>query len=94
MASNEQSLAVAPDSTGKKIRNLEITTFIAGVPTSVEMQVVSLSDAQGNTINGEDFAEAARWQNHLNYLQRICGALEEIAGGIFYAEPDDIEDPT
>lgn len=39
---------VSPDSTGKKIRNLEVTTLQGdGSLATVEMQVVSITDKQG-----------------------------------------------
>ena len=89
---NEQSIGIAPDSSGKKVRNLEVTTYIAGVPTTVEMQVISISDGQGNTIDGNDFADAANMATQIHLLRRICGALEEIVDGTFLANIDDVDD--
>lgn len=50
----ESSVVHTPDSTGKAVRTIEVTTLIAGVPTVVEMQVVSIADEGGNII--KDFA--------------------------------------
>ena len=44
----ESDVAIAPDSSGKAVRTVEVTTLVAGVPTVVEMQVMQLSDPFGN----------------------------------------------
>lgn len=49
--SSESSVAVAPDSTGKAIRNIAVTTAINGVQTTVQMQVIALADGEGNPIS-------------------------------------------
>lgn len=84
----------APDSTGKKIRNLEVTVASPdGTLKTVEMQVVSIADENGAILN-LDFAAVAQVALQMHWLQRICGAAEQIAGGTYYAEKDaDISDP-
>src|SRR5437660_1270717 len=47
----EAGVVIAPDSSGKEIRTTEVTTLIAGVPTVVEMQVMTLADAYGNMLS-------------------------------------------
>lgn len=36
---------------GRDVRTIQVTTFIGGVATTVDMQVLALSDAQGNPIS-------------------------------------------
>jgi hypothetical protein len=50
----ENQITHAPDSTGKSVRTLEITTLVNGVPTTVQMQVIAIADEGGNVIR--DFA--------------------------------------
>lgn len=40
-----------PDSTGKSLRTLSVVTFVAGVETTVQMQVLSIADSAGNVID-------------------------------------------
>lgn len=47
----ESQVQVAPDSTGKSVRTLEVTTYVNGVATVVEMQVVALADDQGRPLS-------------------------------------------
>lgn len=90
----EQSIAVAPDSTGKKVRNLEITAVSpSGALNTVQMQVVSIADENGAVLN-LDFAVVAQVALQMHWLQRICGALEELTGGTYYAQKgEDLSDP-
>lgn len=49
--SGESVVQVAPDSTGKKIRNLQLTVLQSdGTTAVVQMQVVSLADQDGNLL--------------------------------------------
>lgn len=56
MPSVETFIGVAPDSTGKKVRNLQIAALQAdGTVATVMMQVVSIVDADGSSVRfGED----------------------------------------
>lgn len=47
----ESAVQVAPDSTGKQIRTIEVTTYINGAATTVEMQVVAIADEQGRPLS-------------------------------------------
>jgi hypothetical protein len=50
--SANQFVQVAPDSTGKKIHNLEITVMEGdGTTSTVEMQVISIADKSGNVLD-------------------------------------------
>lgn len=90
---SEQKISVARDGEGKNVRNLELVCLINDVPTVVEMQVVSIADENGNVLN-LDYATVAQVPLQLHYLQRICGALEQLAGGEYYAEAQaDLRDP-
>lgn len=42
---------ILPDSTGKKIRLIEITTYVGGVPTTVEMETMVSVDGDGRPID-------------------------------------------
>lgn len=53
----EAELQVPPDSTGQKARIMQVLTMINGVLTTVFMQVVSLSDENGNPISYGDQVE-------------------------------------
>lgn len=46
----EQQVQIFPDSTGKKVRTLQVTTLVDGVETTAHMQVVAISDASGNVL--------------------------------------------
>jgi hypothetical protein len=51
--SNESYVQVAPDSTGAKIRNLEVTTYPDETATAVNQQVVVLADKVGRLIDND-----------------------------------------
>jgi hypothetical protein len=48
---NESSVVVAPDSTGKAIRNLDLYTIINGVATLVQQQVVTPATQSGQLVD-------------------------------------------
>lgn len=55
--STEGYVQVPPDSTGKQIRNLEVTILQpGGTYATVEMQVVSIADKNGNVISFDQLA--------------------------------------
>jgi len=47
----ETYAAIPPNSTGPQVRTIEVTTFVDGVPLTVEMQVVAIADSDGNVID-------------------------------------------
>ncbi len=51
MSGTEGSVQVQPDSTGKKVRTLDVVTFINGVETTVTMQVIAIADEQGRPLS-------------------------------------------
>lgn len=76
----ENAAVLQPDSTGKAIRLLDVVTYINGVLTTVEMQVVAIADAGGNPLSldpvrtaTEDTARECRMQTEL--LIKIVNAL-------------------
>lgn len=82
MAGTEGKVQVAPDSTGSKIRTLEVTTYVNGVATVVEMQVVAIADELGNPISlssAEDKLDRlyleARFQSEV--LLRILNGVDQ-----------------
>src|SRR5438105_11684640 len=98
---NEGSVRIAPDSTGQAIRNLTITTVVPdtnGNPqvVTVDMQVISIADGQGNVVAIDDLASLALQVRMLKMLRRIAGALESgMELGVNMAseaEGEDVED--
>jgi hypothetical protein len=77
---------VAPDSSGKKVRTIEVTTYINGVETTVEMQVLALADDRGNVIN--DFMDYAWKSEVLDELKRIRRGIGKLVGDPFLNEGD------
>lgn len=78
----ESKVQVAPDSTGSKIRTLEVTTYVNGVASVVEMQVVAIADELGNPISlssAEDKLDRlyleARFQSEV--LLRILNGVDQ-----------------
>jgi hypothetical protein len=51
--STESYVQVAPDSTGAKIRNLEVTTYPDDTATAVNQQVVVLADKLGRLLDND-----------------------------------------
>ncbi len=74
----ESYIQVPPDSTGKKVRNIKVQTVVDGVLTDVYIQAVSLTDAQGNTIN--DFADYNFQTQVIRRLNAISNQLALITG--------------
>jgi hypothetical protein len=50
---NESYIQLAPDSTGAKVRNLEVTTYPDDTATAVNQQVVVLADKLGRLIDND-----------------------------------------
>lgn len=78
MATSESKVVVAPDSTGKAIRNLQVTTLIDGVPTVVQMQVIALANDMGQTI---DLDIAHLLEDLVELNQTMAYALTQLVGG-------------
>ncbi len=71
--SQEGYVQVAPDSTGKKIRNLELQVYQPdGTAATVEVQVVTLMDAEGRLLSPMAVEEDRCWR------QQMLDALGEI----------------
>jgi hypothetical protein len=51
--SSESFVQVAPDSTGAKIRNIELTTYPDETATAVNQQVVVLADKVGRLLDND-----------------------------------------
>jgi hypothetical protein len=51
--STESFVQVAPDSTGAKIRNIELTTYPDETATAVNQQVVVLADKVGRLLDND-----------------------------------------
>jgi hypothetical protein len=66
----ESFVQVAPDSTGKKIRNLQVSLLQAdGSVATVQMQVIAIADEDGNPIAFKRDLEVQ--QQHLDELRAI-----------------------
>lgn len=88
----EQNVQVAPDSTGKKIRTLELDLQIldaSGVLTksTVEAQVVVVCDAKGQLIDLNDLKAAlAEFTGELRALRR---GLKETTNNLAFGREGD-----
>jgi hypothetical protein len=69
MASQNRSVGLAADGTGKKVRNLEITVLeydpVSGLssPVTMQMQVISIADSTGRVL---DFGNLEGAMDRLN----------------------------
>ena len=81
---DEGVVQVAPDSTGKRIRNLSMQVLQTdGTLQTVYMQVVSIVDDRGFQVEFEN----RDWQQKmLNELVGIRKGIEAISGNAFLAE--------
>ena len=95
MSASESYVQVAADGSGKKIRNLKVSTYVDvnGVPTltDVYIQVASIADENGVPI---DFDEGTQVQRQileqLRTLERLfCLAFEIEPDG--YTDEDDLD---
>jgi hypothetical protein len=76
--SGESYVQVAPDSTGAKIRNLEVTTYPDETATEVSQQVVVLADKLGRLFDND-----ATWrEDTLNELRSMRELLAIIADAV------------
>ena len=73
----ESSVQIAPDSTGKKVRTLEVEAVLQAADgtwqtATVEMQVVSIADKSGRIVN----------LDMVEYFELIDEKLERIADAV------------
>jgi hypothetical protein len=78
------TIQVPPDSTGKSLRTISVTTLVAGVETTVQMQVLAIADSGGNVIDSlvdYEFQEELIRQTKLNgmRLNRLLETFRESA---------------
>lgn len=73
MYDKEQQVQIQPDSTGKGVRTIEVVAFIQGVPTTVQMQVMSIADAAGNII--DNFVDY-NWQRKV--IEELMAIREQL----------------
>jgi hypothetical protein len=84
MANSDTYVQVAPDSSGKKVRNIQVTTYVpdatTGIPAlaTVLMQVTALADDHGNVIT--EFVNYEFQRQQLELLLQIRDALAELIG--------------
>lgn len=74
----EQKVTIFPDSTGKNVRTLQLTTLVDGVETTAVMQVVAISDSRGKILR--DFADEQFEEQLLEELAAIRRLLEMLIG--------------
>lgn len=72
----EQKVAIFPDSSGKNVRTLQLTTLVDGVETTTQMQVIAVADAAGNILRS--FADERFEEELLGELRAIRVLLEVI----------------
>lgn len=68
-AGAESYAAIPPNSTGPQVRTIQVTTFVDGVPLTVDMQVIAIADGQGNVI--DQFVD-------YNFQRRVIEELSKI----------------
>jgi hypothetical protein len=93
--STESFVQVAPDGTGKQIRNLLVTeSAIDGTLSSRYMQVVAIADGDGNVLN----LSSERLLQHLAALvaetRLLRQAFQDWSGAQPRFDPASLADPT
>jgi hypothetical protein len=76
--SSESYVQVAPDSTGAKIRNIEVTTYPDDTATEVNQQVVVLADKVGRLLDND----TAWREDTLSELRSVRELLTVIAEAV------------
>lgn len=82
-----------PDSTGKSLRTISVVTLVAGVETTVQMQVLSIADSAGNLIDAfvdYDFHDEMIRQTRLN--GKRLNRLLECMGATAVQDDDEPDD--
>ena len=51
MPGQESYAAIPPNSTGPQVRTIQVTTYVDGVPLTVDLQVIAIADSDGNVID-------------------------------------------
>jgi hypothetical protein len=70
---------IQPDSTGDKIRTVELTLLQPdGTRVTVGMQVMSITDSEGNIIGGKDFPINVDSKNITNLLEALLTEIREL----------------
>lgn len=88
--STESLIQVAPDSTGKKLRTLQVNIVVSdpitgvNTPATVELQVASIVDANGQIL---DLVDVEWKQDILNELRIIRASLWEMVGRMVLPGP-------
>jgi len=98
--SDASFVQVAPDSTGKKIRNLQLNVVQSdGSTSTVQMQVISIADANGNLMDVAVVAGSAmlsmsdsRVLEQLTDINKSLSALVHMMAMEFEQSPEDFED--
>jgi hypothetical protein len=71
---SESSLGLAPEGSGPDIRTITVEKVIAGVVSSVRMQVIAVSDAEGRLLRADD----DRWDELLTGQAKTNELLEAL----------------
>jgi len=91
--SQESSIQIAPDSTGKKVRNLSVYAQQPdGTVALVQMQVVSIVDASGTPVSLD---RASDFEQLLDLTRRQNDLLQMLVTELTDIDPtDDMSDET
>jgi hypothetical protein len=74
---------VLPDSSGKQIRNLAIPVVVAGVPTTLYMQVTTAADKDGYVVDMSGAQTNALLRDILRAMQTLIAHHEVETGQKF-----------
>jgi len=81
MPGAESYAAIPPNSTGPQVRTIQVTTYVDGVPLTVDMQGVAIADGDGNVI--DQFMDY-NWQRRvIDELAALRQMLSERLGAPF-----------
>jgi hypothetical protein len=97
--SDASYVQVAPDSTGKKIRNLQLNVVQPDGSTSVvQMQVISIADANGNlmaveSVRGEGLLSTTdnRVLEELTEMRNLLGKIAQVLSLEFEQSLEDFD---
>jgi hypothetical protein len=64
----ESAVPIGAAGTSQQVRNIQVTTLINGVPTTVLMQVIALADQYGNPVS---YDEGTLYPLHIQLLADI-----------------------
>lgn len=81
MGGRENFAQIPPNSSGPRVRTIQATTIIDGVPVVVEIEVVAIADSDGNVI--DQFMDY-NWQRRvIEELAALRQVVSERLGGVF-----------